>query len=111
MDEDLKRLICSCNGFEWDKGNKNKSKSKEKHSLTTEEYEQVFFNRPLLADVDYKHSNKEPRFFVLGKTNLERKLFIVFTIRNNKIRIIFARGMNEEERKIYYKELSNEKNT
>ena len=52
---------------------------------------------------DYKHSIKENRYYVLGKTNAKRKLFIVFTIRNNRIRIISARDMNKKERKIYEK--------
>jgi len=108
MNKDLERLIYSCNGFEWDKDNKDQNK--ENHKVMTEECEQVFFNQPLLIDVDYKRSNKEPRFFILGKTNFGRRLFIVFTVRNNKIRVISVRNMNEKEREIY-KELSSEKNT
>ncbi len=32
---------------------------------------------------------------------MERKVFIVFTIRENKIRIISARDMNRKEKQIY----------
>jgi len=70
----------------------------------------VFFNQPLLVDEDYKHSKEEPRFFVLGKTDLERELLIVFTVRNNKIRVISVRDMSRKERKVY-EEFSNEENT
>jgi len=108
MDENLKQLLYSCSGFEWDEGNRNKNR--EKHGVTTEECEQVFFNQPLLVGIDYKHSNKESRFFVLGKTDFERKLFVVFTVRSNKIRVISARDMSRKERKIY-EEFSNEENT
>jgi len=108
MDENLKQLIYSCSGFEWDEGNRNKNK--EKHGVTTEECEQVFFNQPLLVGIDYKHSQEEPRLFVLGKTDLERGLFIVFTVRDNKIRVISVRDMSRKERKVY-EELNDEENT
>lgn len=64
----------------------------------------------MLLGVDYKHSKKEPRFFIFGKTDLERKLFIVFILRNSKIRVISARDMNRKERKIY-EELNSGENT
>jgi len=41
MDENLKQLIYSCSGFEWDKGNRDKNE--DKHGVTAEECEQVFF--------------------------------------------------------------------
>lgn len=40
---------------------------------------------------DGPNSRREDRYYVLGKTDNERLLFIVFTIRNNKIRVISAR--------------------
>jgi len=53
------------------------------------------------VNFDKKHSEIETRFYALGHTDLDRKLFIVFTIRNKKIRIISARDMSKKERKIY----------
>ena len=47
------------------------------------------------------HSQKEPRYYVLGHTSLDRRLFIAFTMRENKIRVISARDMNKKERNIY----------
>jgi uncharacterized DUF497 family protein len=47
----------------------------------------------------------EPRYYVLGRTNDERHLFIVFTIRKNKIRVISARDMSRKERRIYREQI------
>ena len=95
------RIISDCVGFEWDTGNQDKNQ--KKHQVSQTECEQLFFNSPLLIHEDVKHSDVEERFYALGKTNIERKLFIVFTIRNQKIRIISARDMNQKERNIYEK--------
>ncbi|EKE01631.1 MAG: hypothetical protein ACD_21C00087G0003 [uncultured bacterium] len=89
----------SCIGFEWDKWNFDKNWSK--HKVSYLECEQIFFNRPLLLYSDTKHSDEEERMYVLGKTDIERLLFAVFTIRNNLIRVISARDMNKKEKAIY----------
>jgi hypothetical protein len=86
-------------GFEWDEG--NLLKNWEKHGVSPGECEQVFFNRPLIAGYDEKHSQREDRFFALGHTDSGRLLFIVFTIRNDLIRVISARNMSRKERKVY----------
>jgi uncharacterized protein len=86
-------------GFEWDKGNINKNWIK--HKIKVEECEQIFFNRPLITLDDAKHSEKEKRFYALGRTIENNSLFISFTVRKNKIRVISARRMNKKERKIY----------
>ena len=87
--------------FEWDKGNRNKNFIK--HSVTDGECEEVFFdfNKKILKDV--YHSAKEQRYIILGKTRFERILFVVCTIRKNKIRIISARDGNKKERRLYEK--------
>lgn len=86
-------------GFDWDKG--NIEKSWRKHQIDFRESEEIFFNKPLLVNFDKEHSGKEKRFQVLGQTNKKRKLFASFTLRNNKIRIISARDQNKKERKKY----------
>ncbi|MBA3071645.1 MAG: BrnT family toxin, partial [Nitrospirae bacterium] len=55
----------------------------------------------LIAVQDAQHSQKEPRYFALGCTDAGRHLFIVFTIRENLIRVISARDMNRKERRLY----------
>jgi uncharacterized DUF497 family protein len=49
----------------------------------------------------HAHSQKEPRYYVLGHTIAGRRLFIAFTIRGDKIRVISARDMSKKERSIY----------
>lgn len=92
---DLNRI----DGFEWDDGNQTKNWTK--HQVSTSECEELFFNLPLLLQDDLQHSQDEKRFYVLGQTNAERKLFISFTIRTNKIRVISARDMSSKERQVY----------
>ena len=85
-------------GFDWDEGNARKSA--EKHEFSQAEAEQVFFNEPLIIAEDVKHSETEPRFHALGKTDVGRLLHITFTSRisDTLIRIISARDMHRKER-------------
>jgi uncharacterized DUF497 family protein len=64
--------------------------------------EQVFLNRPLLVLDDPKHSVSEKRLAAFGKTDGERFFVVIFTKRNDLIRIISARDMNKRERKFYH---------
>ena len=89
----------SVTGFDWDAGNRDKNW--EKHQVSNVECEEVFFNLPLLLQPDEVHSETEARYYVLGQTNAGRRLFIVFTIRDEKIRVISARDMRVRERTIY----------
>jgi len=86
-------------GFEWDAG--NSLKNWQRHGVITSESEEIFFNHPLMITDDKKHSNQEPRFHALGHTNGGRLLFISFTVRNSRIRVISARDMNKKERSLY----------
>lgn len=90
-------------GFDWDAGNERKSA--DKHCVTKEESEQVFFNQPLLVVNDKPHSIVEPRFHALGVTDCQRTLHITFTLRDEstRIRVISARDMSRKEREIYEK--------
>lgn len=95
---DLKILL-DCTGFEWDKHNADKIWNK--HHVTLSECEQIFFNLPIIIADDEKHSKKEKRYYALGHTDINRLLFIAFTIRKDRIRIISARNMSRKERKVY----------
>lgn len=86
-------------GFDWDEGNRDKNWIF--HRVSTSECEEVFFNLPLLLRPDPVHSITEARYFVLGQTNAGRYLFIAFTVRNDKIRVISARDMSKKERAAY----------
>lgn len=81
--------------FEWDKGNIDKNL--RKHNVTNREAEQVFDNESLIVSGDIKHSRQEKRFQALGKTDQGRLLFLSFTIRADKVRIISARDMSKKE--------------
>lgn len=91
--------LINCQGFQWDSGNADKNQLK--HNVSQAEAEQAFFNEPLIVKEDPKHSSVEPRYYALGQTSIGRRLFIVFTIRDNMIRVISARDMNRRERKVY----------
>ena len=91
--------LSTLSGFEWDRGNRDKNW--DLHKISWSEVEEVFFNQPLLLYPDPTHSEKEDRFYVLGHTGADRCLFVLFTIRKNKIRIISARDMSKKERRFY----------
>lgn len=99
MNTDHQNILEKVNGFEWDKGNVDKNWNQHKVSFL--ECEEIFFNEPLIVEYDISHSKLEKRYFVLGKTDFNRLLFLVFTIRNDKIRVISARDMNRKERRSY----------
>ena len=92
-------IFAKFNGFEWDDSNRNKNR--EKNRVTWVECEEVFLNQPLYIMPDPLHSDVEERFYALGRTNSKRLLFLVFTIRKTKIRVISARDMHKKERKLY----------
>ena len=96
---DNSNILSKCTGFEWDEH--NSEKNWRKHRVTPSECEEVFFNRPLVVKDDTRHSEKEAHCYCLGHTDSGRLLFIVFTVRQNKIRVISARGMNNKERNVY----------
>ncbi len=88
-------------GFEWDEGNIHKNWIK--HQVSNSECEELFFNLPLLVASDMIHSQEEVRYYALGRTNGNRRLFIAFAVRNDKIRVISARDMSKKEGKVYAK--------
>ncbi|HTK03760.1 MAG TPA: BrnT family toxin [Alphaproteobacteria bacterium] len=90
--------------FQWDRGNHNKNWLR--HEVSNEECEEVFFDRSRFIFKDNIHSDKEERFRILGKTKKNRFLFIVFTKRGKKIRIISARDVNKKEVQIYEKKIN-----
>jgi uncharacterized DUF497 family protein len=88
-----------CIGFDWDDGNVRKNW--DLHRVTPEEAEDIFFQEPLVIRGDTHHSKREKRYYALGRTEVGRMLFVAFTIRRQRIRIISARDMNRNESEIY----------
>ena len=93
------RILKEVSGFEWDAHNKEKSFIK--HEVTNEECEETFFDYNKKIQKDNLHSINEKRYVLMGQTKQNRLLYIIFTIRKNKIRVISARDINKKERKLY----------
>jgi uncharacterized DUF497 family protein len=91
--------LTDCIGFDWDEW--NSGKIWEKHRVTPEEAEEVFFHDPFVLRGDRSHSVQEKRYGVLGQTGRGRRLFVVFTLRIRQIRVISARDMNRRENEEY----------
>lgn len=74
-----------------------------KHGVSDREAEQLFVNEPLVVLEDPAHSEAEPRWHALGRTNERRLLHVTFTLRagGTRVRIISARPMHRKERKAY----------
>ena len=82
-------------GFDWDEG--DTQKNWERHRVTPEEPKDIFFHEPLVVRSDPSHSKTEKRYFALGQTGADRRLFVVFAVRRERIRVISARDMNRNE--------------
>lgn len=86
--------------FEWDPG--NETKSARKHAVTCGEAEEVFTGGGFIPlGEQYDPLAEEPRYALLGETGGGRLLFVAFTIRDQKIRVVSARPMNGREKKFY----------
>lgn len=90
--------------FDWDDGNSAKNRS---HGLEISEIEEVFLSERKLLAVDYKHSQAESRYILLACNRQGRWLYVVFTLRQDKIRVISARYMHQKEVSRYEKALKN----
>ena len=86
--------------FEWDHGNAGKNR---KHGLEDAQCEEPFFDKNKVMFKDAFHSHGENRFILLGKTKTGRLLFVAFTIRGYRIRVISARNLNKKEAHLYEK--------
>lgn len=85
--------------FDWDDGNINKNY--ENHLITTNMAEEPFKDPLLLTFPDPSHSLYEDRYHLIGQTDDQDLLFITYTIRKTKIRIISARFADKKERRFY----------
>jgi uncharacterized DUF497 family protein len=85
--------------FQWDEN--NREKNWKKHQVSNTECEEIFVDKEKIIFDDVFHSEKEARVIILGKTKADRLLFVVFTIRGSKIRIISVRDADKKEEKLY----------
>jgi uncharacterized DUF497 family protein len=87
--------LAACTGFEWDDA--NVTKNWERHRVSSQEAEDVFFHDPFVLRSDPVHSKRERRYRALGKTAQDRRLFVAFTVRGTLIRVISVRDMSRKE--------------
>jgi len=87
--------------FEWDEA--NKIKIWLKHKISAEECEEAFSNEQIFRQADELHSIQENRYILISNTKKLRILFIVYTLRKNKVRVISARSMHKKEQSFYEK--------
>jgi len=85
--------------FEWDE-NKERSNLR-KHKVSFDEAEMVFSDMFSVTIPDPDHSIEENRFIDIGMSDKNRVLIVVYTEREEKIRIISARKATKTEQKIY----------
>ncbi len=89
------RIVSEPVKFVWDEGNI--------------EAEEIFADPQRKIFKDKLHSSGEERFRVVGKTDLGRLLFVVFTIRQKKVRVISARDINRKEVFLYEEKINSAK--
>lgn len=93
------KVLRSPRSFDWDAG--NRGKNFRTHKVTDEECEEVFADPAKKILVDPLHSDGERRFVLVGSTKRGRFLFLVFTLRRQKIRVISARDLKRKEYPLY----------
>ena len=90
--------------FEWD-SEKNEINIK-KHGLSFEEALDIFNDRFAIEAIDKENSSiDETRYKIIGRIKTQIIVFVVYTQKDERQRIISARYANSKERKFYYDEL------
>lgn len=95
-------------GFEWDDGNSNKNW--HLHRVTDGECEEIFFNRPIIIKFDKLRKSKEQRFYALERTDVDRYIYVAFTIRARLLRVVSARNMTRSEERKYEEKAKRDSN-
>ena len=84
--------------FEWDE-DKNISNI-EKHGISFDTAAHVFDDPDYIEMYDFRHSIEENRYIAIGKVG--DIIFVVFTEREEFVRLISARLATKSERDLYY---------
>jgi uncharacterized DUF497 family protein len=85
--------------FEWDP--EKASSNVRKHGVTFHEAATVFGDPLAITFADPDHSMDENRYLTFGISRLDRFLVVSHTERRGRVRIINARLMTRQERRIY----------
>ena len=97
--DDEDRIDISGIEFEWFSA--KASSNLKNHKVSFEEAKTVFGDKNLLDLPDNEHSEDELRYIGIGRSEKDRILFVSFTIREERIRIIGARLAERWERAEY----------
>lgn len=84
--------------FEWDE--QKEELNIKKHHISFNIAKRVFNDINRIEIYDMQHSIEEDRYNTIGM--VEDVLFVVYTERKEKIRLISARLATEKERSLYY---------
>lgn len=87
--------------FEWDE--RKATLNLRKHGISFEEAQSVFYDPRSLTISHPDYTKTELRFIDIGISNQNRVLLVVYTERENRIRIISVRKATRTERKDYEK--------
>ena len=85
--------------FEWDP--RKATANRAKHGVSFEEASSVFGDPLGVIVDDPRHSHGEKRHVLLGSSEQHRLLAVMFTEREDRIRVISARRVTRRERKNY----------
>jgi uncharacterized DUF497 family protein len=85
--------------FEWDANKQNRNR--QKHKVSFEEAATVWTDPLALIASDPEHSLEEEREWIIGESYNNRLLVVVYTMRNNVVRIISARPTTKWEHQQY----------
>jgi len=88
--------------FKWDE--RKNQENQQKHKVSFEETQTVFYDENALRYFDPDHSDDEDRFLMLGMSFALRVLVVCHCCRENEsvIRIISARKANKQEQLDYW---------
>lgn len=87
--------------FEWDE--RKATANRQKHGISFEEAQSVFFDEDALLVADEEHSDEEDRFVLIGLSTSLRVVLVCHCYRESDevIRIISARKASASERRQY----------
>lgn len=88
--------------FEWDKAKAESNLAK--HKVSFEEGKTVFGDPTSITMEDPHHSADEHRFIDIGCSSKQRVLVVVYTERDESIRLISCRKATRSEREAYEKD-------
>jgi uncharacterized protein len=94
--DDVELELLAAAGFEWDEAKSNANLVK--HGITFDDASEIFYG-PVVAKGSNR--NNEERWIAIGKTH-DRIVTVIFTRRNNLIRIISARRPRPDEKRTYH---------